>query len=267
MTALFLAAFLSADLTPVSVEVEGVRREALVSIPDSATKENPAPVVFAFHGHGGNMRNASRQFHIETVWPEAVVVYMQGLKTATLRDPKGERPGWQNLPGMQGDRDLKAFDAMLAHLKTRTTVDPSRIYAMGHSNGGGFTYCLWRARPEVFAAIAPSSANPPIPVDGMKPIPVLHVSGKTDAIVSFDGQTKTVEAVKKINGCSEPGKEWAKDCTEFASDKGTPLVWLVHEGDHRYLSAAPALIVRFFQEHSKSKDKTSAAAIKKMVGD
>lgn len=253
MTALFLAMVLSADpeLTRMEVQVDGVTREALVSIPPGATKEHPAPVVFGFHGHGGNMRNASRQFGMEKVWPEAVVVYMQGLKTPTLRDPAGEKPGWQNRPGLQGDRDLKAFDAFLALVKSKAAIDENRIYSTGHSNGGGFTYCLWAARRDVFAAVAPSSANPPIP-ETLKPIPLFHVSGKADKIVPYEGQVRTVESVRKVNGCDEKGTEWAKGCTIYKSDKGAPVVWMVHDGGHQYASNAPELIVRFFKEHSRT---------------
>jgi len=258
MTALFIAVLLSADptLARVEVQVDGTTREALAWIP-AATKEKPAPVVFAFHGHGGNMRQASRTFGFEKVWPEAVVVYMQGLNTVTPRDPKGEKPGWQNMPGLNGDRDLKAFDAMLDFVKSKTAVDEKRIYATGHSNGGGFTYCLWWARPDLFAAVAPSSANPPLAIDTMKPIPLFHVSGKADNVVPFDNQVKTVESVKKINGSKGEGTDWAKDCKLFASDKGAPLVWMVHEGTHKYAEEAPALIVRFFKENPKRTAQSS----------
>ena len=34
-------------------------------------------------------------------------------------------------------------------------MDETRIYATGFSNGAGFTYLLWAARPTVFAAFAP----------------------------------------------------------------------------------------------------------------
>ena len=261
MTALLLTMVFTADpaLNRMEVQVDGITREALVSIPEGASKEKPAPVVFGFHGHGGNMRNASRQFGIEKLWPEAVVVYMQGLNTPTRRDPTGDKPGWQNRPGLQGDRDLKAFDAFLALVKSKTAIDESRIYSTGHSNGGGFTYCLWEARRDVFAAIAPSSANPPI-ADSLKPIPLFHVSGKADAVVPFDGQVRTVEAVRKINGCDEKGTEWAKDCTIYKSEKGTPVVWLVHDGGHEYERRAPALIVQFFKEHKKASTTEQPAA-------
>jgi polyhydroxybutyrate depolymerase len=252
MTTLFLAAILAADptLRRVEVTVDGVVREALVSIPEGATKEKPAPVVFAFHGHGGTMRNAARTFGFEKRWPEAVVVYMQGLKTASMRDPEGLKFGWQNRAGAFGDRDVKAFDAMLTLIKTKTVVDETRLYATGHSNGGGFTYALWSAKPELFAAIAPSSANPPL-VGSFKPIPAFHVTGRTDAVVSYEGQVRTVESLRKINGCDEKGDEWAKDCTLYASTKGAPVVWMVHDGGHKYSEEAPGLIVRFFKDHAR----------------
>ena len=59
-------------------------------------KEVESPVVFAFHGHGGTMRHAAATFGYHKVWPEAVVVYMQGLPTpGAITDPEGKRPGWQ----------------------------------------------------------------------------------------------------------------------------------------------------------------------------
>jgi polyhydroxybutyrate depolymerase len=139
-------------------KVDGVVREALVYAPTSAASGS-TPIAFAFHGHGGSMNNATRMFSFHTHWPEAIVVYMQGLNTpGRLTDPKGEKPGWQRTVGDQDDRDLKFFDAVLASLKQDYRVDAKRIYATGHSNGGGFTYLLLAARGSTFAAFAPSAA-------------------------------------------------------------------------------------------------------------
>ena len=97
--------------------VDGVVREALVCVPATAGT-NASAVVFAFHGHGGSMNNAARMFGYHTLWPEAIVVYMQGLNTpGRLTDPEGKRPGWQKDAGDQGDRDLRFFDAVLASLQ------------------------------------------------------------------------------------------------------------------------------------------------------
>ena len=112
-------------------------RKALVCIPPTASKES-TPLVFAFHGHGGTMGHAARTFAYQKQWPEAIVVYMQGLNTpGKLTDPEGKKSGWQPAQGDQQDRDLKFFDAVLASLKSDYKVDEKRIYATGHSNGNG----------------------------------------------------------------------------------------------------------------------------------
>src|SRR5260370_1318733 len=100
-----------------------------------------------------------RGMAFENSWPEAIVVYPQGLPTpGIIMDPKGERPGWQREPEQEHDRDLKFVDAILATLRKKYSVDPYRIYATGFSNGGLFTYLLLSQRPNVFAAFAPGGA-------------------------------------------------------------------------------------------------------------
>src|SRR4029077_10555421 len=119
-----------------------------------------SPLVFVFHGHGGNMQNISRTMHIETIWQEVIVVYPQGVNTPTKIDPEGKRPGWQRAPGDQNDRDLKFFDALLDAIGKKYNVDKRRIYVTGFSNGGVFTYVLWAARPDIIAAVAPGAGLP-----------------------------------------------------------------------------------------------------------
>ena len=239
------------QLTRREWTIDGVTREALLYAPATA-KTTPAPVVFVFHGHGGSMRNAVRSFHIHTLWPEAIVVYPQGLNTpGRLTDPEGKLPGWQGNVGDQGDRDLKFFDAVLASLKADFKVDDRRIYSTGHSNGGGFTYLLWAARGDVFAAMTPSSAAAARQLKDLKPKPVLHVAGEQDPLVKYEWQKATMNALRKLNGCDEQGTEWDKQCTLYPSKTGTPVVTLIHPGNHAFLPDAPPLIVKFFKAHSK----------------
>ncbi|MEJ0090736.1 MAG: prolyl oligopeptidase family serine peptidase [Limisphaerales bacterium] len=228
--------------------VDGVARTALVYIPPAA-KTNSTPVVFVFHGHGGNSRQAARSFDMNHQWPEAISVYMQGLDTpGQITDPEGKEPGWQAAVGDQGDRDLKFFDAVLARLKQDYKVDTKRIYCTGHSNGGSFTYLLWLARGDVFAAVAPSSAAARY-ARQLKPKPALIIGGNEDPLVKFEWQKLTMAAVRKVNGCTETGEPWPKDCTIYPSKDGTPLVTFIFPGGHQFNPAAPALIVKFFKEH------------------
>jgi len=244
------------DLTRREWTVGETAREALLYVP-TAAKTTPAPVVFAFHGHGGTMQRAATMFDYQHAWPEAIVVYMQGLNTpGRLTDPEGKRPGWQHAPGAQGDRDLKFFDAVLASLKSDYKVDESRIYATGHSNGGGFTYLLWRTRGDLFAAVAPSAAAGPGAqwnkhLADLAPKPVLHLAGEKDPLVKYEWQQATMETLRKLNGCEPAGSEWGKWCMLYPSKTGTPVVTLIHPGAHNFPPEAPALFVKFFKEHAK----------------
>jgi len=230
-------------------------RKAIVYAPMTATKE-PTPVVFAFHGHGGTTGHAARTMAYQKQWPEAIVVYMQGLNTpGRLTDPEGKKSGWQPGQGDQQDRDLKFFDAVLASLKADYKIDEKRIYATGHSNGGSFTYLLWATRGDVFAAVAPSAAIPGRSAADLKPKPALHVAGETDPLVKYNWQKLTIERIKKLNGCDAEGKPWAKagelTGVQYTSKTETPFVVLTSPGGHQFPAEAPGLITKFFQEHAK----------------
>lgn len=231
-------------------QVDGTVREALVYVPAEA-HQKPAPLVFVFHGHGGSMRNAALSFHLHELWPEAMVVYPQGLSTpGKLTDPEGRKSGWQHALGAENDRDLKFFDAILASAHETCKVDSQRIYCTGHSNGGGFTYLLWAARGDVFAAMAPSSAFAvPATFQKFKPKPVLHVAGEKDPLVKFAWQEMMMNQLRRINDCAPEGKAWERYCTVYDSKAGNPVVTLIHPGTHVFLAEAPAIMVKFFKEH------------------
>src|SRR4029079_690728 len=96
--------------------------------------------------------------HIHLVWPQAIVVYPQGLiHRPTPGDPQGNRPGWQveanQSAGNVGNKDLDFFDAMVATMKQKYIIDDRRVYTTGFSNGGIFSYLLWAERSKVIAAI------------------------------------------------------------------------------------------------------------------
>ncbi|MDA1008871.1 MAG: esterase [Planctomycetota bacterium] len=234
----------------MSWEVDGVKREAIVFAPATATTI-PAPLVLAFHGHGGSSKQFARSSEFHTAWPEAIVVYPQGLPTAGMTDPQGKKAGWQNRVGVEDDRDLKFFDVMLAGLKNEFKVDDQRIYSTGHSNGGGFTYLLWGQRGTLFAAFGPSAAG----AGGSRGVtfvarPLIHIAGESDTIVPIGFQKLSLTAARTLNGCDSEGTPWAKYCTQYQSQGGTPVVVCLQPGGHKYYEHATELIVKFFKEHA-----------------
>ena len=236
------------DLAPREWTVDGVPREALLHVPADATRR-PVPVVFVFHGHGGSMQQASASYPVHTLWPEAIVVYPQGLPTAgRLTDRTGRDPGWQAGPGDDGDRDLHFFDAMLHTLHREFRVDDRRIYAMGHSNGGGFTYLLWAKRRDVFAAFGPSAAIAGRNYGPLRPAPVIQIAGEHDELVRFAWQQRMIEALRRGNECGE-GRPAGPGLTLYDSKIGAPVMTYIHPGTHRFPPEATALIVAFFKAH------------------
>ncbi|HEV2046556.1 MAG TPA: esterase [Chthoniobacterales bacterium] len=242
---------LAAEPAPMKWTVDAVQREALVFLPSTSTKAK-APVIFSFHGHGGNMHFAARGMGFQNFWPEAIVVYPQGLPTPGLiMDEKGEKPGWQREPGKQQDRDLKFVDAILATLREKYSMDERRIYATGFSNGGLFTYLLWAARGNVFTAFAPGGAVLLPSVQPTQPRPILHYGGERDRIARFANQQRTIEQIRTFNGCAAQGQSCGASCTLYSSSKGAPVETFIHPFGHIYPPPVTTVIVKFFQEHPR----------------
>ena len=240
-TGLYLPA--AEALTRRTWTIDGVTRGALVALPPHASTQ-PTPVLFVFHGHGGTMGHAARTMAFHTLWPDALVVYPQGLNTpGALTDPEGKKSGWQSAAGAQDDRDLKFFDTMLTNLRREFRIDDRRVYATGHSNGGGFTYLLWAERGALFAAIAARA------VPKLKPKPVWHLAGRKDDLVKFAWQERMIDAVRRINQCG-PAQPPEKGQITYPSKVGAPVVTYIHPGSHTFPAEAPALIVAFLKTHA-----------------
>jgi len=228
--------------------VGGVQREAIVFAPSKKTSSGKAPLVFAFHGHGDNMTNFSEGVEIQTAWPEAIVVYMQGLPTNASTEPEGF--GWIYQTGPNGERDLGFFDAVLETMRAKFQVDNRRIYATGFSNGGMFTYVLWGTRENTFAAFAAVAGRIVPAVHLTEPKPVLVIAGEHDTTVPFRDQLQAIKVVRQLNGSDRDGSSCGQNCTMYPSDKGAPVMTYIHGGGHEYPLGASEMIVKFFEDHS-----------------
>ncbi len=261
LLALAPGALFAAEPLTMKWSVDGVERQALVFPPAAEAVEagtpSPArmsprvPLVFAFHGHGNSMQEAARTMDLQSLWPQALVVYPQGLHTPAARvDPFGFRAGFQLEAGSQGDRDVKFLDAMLATLRARYAVDDRRIYSTGFSNGGFFSYILWAERPGVFAAFASCSGRIGDGVRLAVPKPILQVTGRRDHIVPTEAQLATIATVRALDGATGDGTACGVGCTSYPSTLGAPVVTILHAGGHLYPSGTSAEIVKFFQANA-----------------
>jgi len=211
----------------VTWKVDRETRRAMLYTPSAKSPNGKTPLVFSFHGRGDTIENFEyTDMHV--AWPEAMVVYFQGL-------PGGRalQPGWQNEKGDDNDRDLKLVDAALAALREKYTIDEDRVYSTGFSNGANFTYLLWAERADVFAAFAPVAAMLRLSVRPKQPKPVFHVAGMKDTQIPFAAQKDAIEIARRVNGGVAPVLTW------------------FHPGGHEYPRTTSAQIAQFFREHPR----------------
>lgn len=252
------------DIVNVSVfqkltwSIKGIAREALVHPPSGGTS-TAAPVIFVFHGHGGSdSAFAAKQFELN--WPQAIVVYPQGLRTQTIVPPiTCLKSGWQSKLGEINcangikDQDLTFFDSIYNTLNKKYNVNTQQVFVHGWSTGCDFVYnVLWAARGDKFAALGPAGGNLDT-TKGKLPRPVIHVAGTQDTQWPFTEQQHDVEEIRKLDQCSATGTVWATGSggllgTKYASSINDPVVFLKYDGGHIYPSTIPALIVKFFKE-------------------
>lgn len=245
-----LAGFSQAQSTTETFTVAGVERQAIVFA--TAAPAARAPVVFVFHGHGGNAQNAARRFRIHELWPEAVTIYMQGIPGVQgITDPEGTRNGWQKNPGELGDRDLKFFDAALELAQKKYKADPNRVYVVGHSNGGRFVNLLWNMRGDKIAALCSAAGPGGRLIARSKPKPVFIIAGEKDPLVPFQTQQNSIEFARKLlrTDASKAKVEGLMRTEPGAS--GTELVTYIHPGGHQFPTEALPSVISFFKRHTR----------------
>ncbi|KAI9658744.1 MAG: hypothetical protein M1821_002304 [Bathelium mastoideum] len=127
-------------------------RSYLLSLPPNYTPTTPAPLILSYHGHGGSPAGQASlsSFSSASLNPDAIVAY-----------PAGIAASWQGAPyATPGVDDIAFTLALLDALHAALCVDPQRVYATGHSNGGGFvgmTLACDARGAAPFAAFAASS--------------------------------------------------------------------------------------------------------------
>lgn len=244
------------DYTPgrhvVSFDVHGVRRTAVVLVPKLLS--HPVPLVFVFHGHGGSGAKIETRLAIEGLWPEAIVVYPDGLVGHKgITDPTGAKAGWQTRPGESGDRDIAFYDSMLAALRSKLPVDGDRIYLMGHSNGSAFVSLLLNQRGDMVAATANLSSQPPALLLEKDPARSMFMAmGTNDPIVPYANQKRSIPLVEQKLGVAKNETTVSGDLRSEKGRGNLELDTYIYPGGHDPPPEVPHLVVEFFRRHTRS---------------
>lgn len=113
------------------------------------------------------------------------------------------------------NRDDVAFvHALLEEVSRRVCVDPTRIYATGHSNGAMLVHRLACEASDLFAAVAPVSGTSTLdlPCSPERAIPILYFHGTEDVATPYEGNERFEGVVSFMEG-------WAarNDCPDSRS--------------------------------------------------
>ena len=176
------------------IESGGQTRQYVLHVPATYKPEEPAALVLVFHGAGISAKRFVDYTRFSSVADREgfLTVYPQG-------QGQEEEPFWDTSPG---SRDVQFVRDLIDHLLRRCNVDPKRIYASGHSNGGGMVNRLACELADRLAAIGPvSGAYSSGGCSPSRPIPVFAIHGTEDRTVSYHGIPEWAAAWGERNGC------------------------------------------------------------------
>lgn len=227
----------------IDLKIDGVDRQAFVFAPAQPSSGKP-PVLIMFHGHGGSAERCISHFHLEKVWPQAIVVYPDGLPV-NLGAPGLNGKGWA-LDCSDKNRDIKFFDALRKTVLDKYHGDSHKVFACGFSNGGMFMYTLWALRPNDVAAFCVSGGCLGTPDTHLTiPKPCFITISGNDETVPVAYQTMALDAAKEADGSAPSGMPYGDEGTMLEGKK--PVVVWGYEGGHEFPFECYPQLVRFFE--------------------
>jgi polyhydroxybutyrate depolymerase len=173
-------------------------RTYIVHVPQNYNADNPAPLMFAIHGIGGDAESTQHFTGFDELSEEQgyIVVY-----------PNSYDGFWGDGCNCQyveliGIDDVKFIDYLVDKMKNEYNIDTNRIYAWGWSQGGIFVNQLACRRSEVFAAFASYVGTMRLPIASAcfpkKPVNMVMFNGTDDQDVYWDGLPSTEFAFLSI---------------------------------------------------------------------
>jgi polyhydroxybutyrate depolymerase len=192
----FLVAATVADVEWKLFDWDDLARTYGVYVP--ARVLDPAPLVFLFHGGGGSAQKTWTQEHGRSWRALAdehgfVLVLPEGRPDPY--DPDAHR--WndcrtdgESTTVLSTEDDVGFIVGLIDAVSETVSIDGTRVYATGASNGGMMTYRLAIEVGDRFAAVGAVVANLPDPSEcaaSPHPIPILIMNGTDDPLIPFEG--------------------------------------------------------------------------------
>lgn len=155
-------------------------RDVLVSLPERYDPSLAWPVILVFGGWGASPEEMASTTRMQDV-ADAIVVYARGIGNA-----------WAGAPysAATAEQDVAYARDAVREVAAGYSVDWSRVYAVGHSNGGAFALMLACRAPDLVAGVVSVSGMFYTPVDSgcagvSVPVQVIHAAD--DPVAQFSG--------------------------------------------------------------------------------
>jgi polyhydroxybutyrate depolymerase len=218
------------------------RRRFIIRLPGSYDGKKAWPVIFAFHGAGGqDATTFDTKFGFRAANGErAVLVFGEALPR-----PQGGR-SWM----IDTAANMAYIDALVAWLDANVCFDRSKLFATGQSSGGYFSQTLGCQRGHVFRAVAPSSGGWR-DFDNCMGNPGVWMShGKTDTGTAADvARAKQFWLDRKMCSPDNPKPTDPAPCVSYSGCKDdVPFVFCEHGGGHPWPAYATGGVWTFFSQ-------------------
>lgn len=181
----------------------GKEMEYALFVPSGYDRARKSPLVVALHGLGGNPQQIMRYRGLTDLAEKHgyVVAAPMGYNSRGWYGARAMVKGRDGDPKNLSELSEKDVMNVVALVRKDYSIDPDRVYLMGHSMGGGGTIHLALKYPDVWAAlapIAPAIFRPARDVEKIRHIPVILVQGDNDKLVRVERVRPWAEQMKKL---------------------------------------------------------------------
>ncbi len=244
----------------LGVKSGGYQWQVHVHIPKGYTPDTKPPLVLALHGAGGDGKMVLESDHWKKKSDEAgfIVVAPTALPSRPrlsanfLTNPRVWNSGQLDAHSPRAAiNDVAFINQLLDELKEKTPYDENRVFAVGHSNGGGMVFRLAAELSERLTAVATVAGM--MAIDDPQPkklLPTLYILGVKDPLVPLAGGTvKLPWGTKQNPPVDNFLQNWAAALGCEVEPKTISEIDGVKKVEYSSKSQGPALTVLFLENH------------------
>jgi polyhydroxybutyrate depolymerase len=179
-----------------------------------------APLLFVLHGGGGDMKIQATDAYYKQITKAEAEGFIAVFPNGSSSFQSGKLATWNagRCCGWARDKNVDDVGFIREIIKTisqQLTIDKSRIFATGMSNGGMMAYRLACEMPETFRAVAAvAGTDNTTKCQPSVPISILHIHAKDDDHVLFHGGSgKTFwdkSTITEFTSVPETRDKWVK---------------------------------------------------------